>query len=138
MYIYTAIVLSILIVGLTRSLTFYAVCLQCSQRLHDLVFSALIRAPMRFFDTNPSGRILNRFSKDLGSIDELLPLTLLDASQCIMVITGALIVTCTVNILFLIPIILIGGLFYFLRKIYLRTSKNMKRVEGISMNIHGI
>ncbi|XP_058800099.1 ATP-binding cassette sub-family C member 4-like isoform X2 [Phymastichus coffea] len=132
MYIYTAIVLSILLIGLTRSLTFYTICLHCSQRLHDLVFSALIRAPMRFFDTNSSGRILNRFSKDLGSIDELLPLTLLDASQCIMVITGALIVTCTVNVLFLIPILFIGSLFYFIRKIYLRTSKNMKRVEGIT------
>lgn len=36
---------------------------------------------MRFFDTNPSGRIMNRFSKDMGAIDEFLPKALLDSSQ---------------------------------------------------------
>lgn len=36
---------------------------------------------MRFFDTNPSGRILNRFSKDMGAIDEVLPRGMMDAIQ---------------------------------------------------------
>lgn len=36
---------------------------------------------MRFFDVNPSGRIMNRFSKDMGTIDELLPKVLIDAIQ---------------------------------------------------------
>lgn len=33
----------------------------------------MIKATMKFFNNNPSGRILNRFSKDLGAIDEYLP-----------------------------------------------------------------
>lgn len=47
--------------------------MRSSQKLHDKMFDGVISAPMRFFDTNPSGRILNRFSKDMGAIDELLP-----------------------------------------------------------------
>ena len=131
-YIYTVIVFSIFIIGIVRSFTFYNVCLRCSQRLHDLVFGALIRASMRFFDTNPSGRILNRFSKDMGAIDELLPKAMLDAGQIILMMCGSLIVSCTVNPIFLVPIVFIGAIFYWIRRVYLKTSKNIKRLEGMS------
>lgn len=134
-YIYTGIVLAIFFVGITRSLVFYKTCMTCSQRLHDMMFSALIRTGMRFFDTNPSGRILNRFSKDMGAIDEYLPKAILDAGQMNMMMFGSLIVTCVVNPIFLVPIVIIGGIFYWIRKVYLKTSKNIKRLEGICMSV---
>lgn len=131
-YSYTAIVVAIFFFGITRSLTFYKLCMRCSQRLHDFMFGALIRSSMRFFDTNPSGRILNRFSKDMGAIDELLPKAILDAGQVIMMMFGSLIVSCTVNPIFLVPIVFLGTIFYWIRKIYLKTSKNVKRLEGMT------
>ncbi|XP_071648714.1 ATP-binding cassette sub-family C member 4 [Temnothorax longispinosus] len=130
-YIYTGIILAIFFVGITRSLVFYKTCMTCSQRLHDMMFSALIRTGMRFFDTNPSGRILNRFSKDMGAIDELLPKAILDAGQMNMNMFGALIVTCVVNPIFLVPIVIISVIFYWIRKVYLKTSKNIKRLDGM-------
>ncbi|KAI4502295.1 hypothetical protein M0802_002207 [Mischocyttarus mexicanus] len=131
-YIYTGIVLGIFVIGITRSLIFYKMCMLCSQRLHDMTFSALIRTNMRFFDTNPSGRILNRFSKDIGAIDELLPKALLDTGQLCMLMFGSLAVSCIVNPMFLIPVIFLGGTFCWIRKVYLKTSKNIKRLEGMS------
>lgn len=131
-YIYTGIVLSIFLVGIIRSQVFYKTCMTCSQRLHDMMFSALIRTGMRFFDTNPSGRILNRFSKDMGTIDELLPKACLDAGQMNMMMVGALIVTCIVNPTFLVLIVFISIAFAWFRKVYLKTSKNVKRLEGMS------
>lgn len=131
-YIYTSIVLGIFFIGITRSLVFYKTCMTCSQRLHDLMFGGLIRTGMRFFDTNPSGRILNRFSKDMGAIDELLPKAMLDAGQMNMLMLGSLIVTCVVNPIFLVPVAFISAIFYWIRKVYLKTSKNIKRLEGIS------
>ncbi|XP_012274704.1 probable multidrug resistance-associated protein lethal(2)03659 [Orussus abietinus] len=131
-YIYSTIVIAIFIIGIVRSLTFYTLCMRCSQRLHDMMFGALIRTGMRFFDTNPSGRILNRFSKDMGAIDELLPKAILDAGQVILMMCGSLIVSCTVNPIFLVPILILGTVFYWIRKVYLKTSKNVKRLEGMT------
>ncbi|KAI8429898.1 hypothetical protein MSG28_000378 [Choristoneura fumiferana] len=52
---------------------------------------------MRFFDTNPSGRILNRFSKDMGIVDEILPRMYLDSIQVMMVMAGILVMVAIVN-----------------------------------------
>lgn len=47
--------------------------MRASRNLHNTMFQGVSRARMYFFHTNPSGRILNRFSKDMGQVDELLP-----------------------------------------------------------------
>lgn len=66
---------------LTRSLFFYNIAMACSKNLHGILFQGTIGATMRFFDTNPSGRILNRFSKDIGAVDEMLPRLLMDVGM---------------------------------------------------------
>jgi len=43
--------------------------LYAAKRLHDAMLNSVLRAPMVFFHTNPLGRIINRFAKDLGDID---------------------------------------------------------------------
>lgn len=57
------------------------------------MFSNILAATMRFFDTNPSGRILNRFSKDMGVVDEILPRMFLDSIQVYMEIIFIIYIT---------------------------------------------
>lgn len=52
-----------------RSVAFLRQALLASKKLHDSMTSAVLRSKIEFFDTNPSGRILNRFSADVGSND---------------------------------------------------------------------
>lgn len=79
------------------------------------------------------GRILNRFSKDMGAIDELLPKSMMEAIQIMMVMSGILIMVFIVTPWMIFPTIVLGGLFYSIRIIYLASAQDIKRLEGISM-----
>lgn len=51
-----------------------------STQLHKAMVKCVLHAPLRFFHMNPTGRILNRFSKDLGMQDDELPILTADVS----------------------------------------------------------
>lgn len=129
-YLFTTITLLTIITTFWRSFSLINACVRGSKTLHNAMFQKITRAQMHFFNTNPSGRILNRFSKDIGQIDEILPSIWIDVVQHFLTIFGVVIVTCVVNPYFLIPIIIIATLFYYLRNYYLKTSSSLKRLEA--------
>ena len=47
--------------------------IKAASNIHKDFLNKVLRAPMSFFDTTPTGRIVNRFSKDIESIDHGLP-----------------------------------------------------------------
>lgn len=64
---------SLIIGGVVRSLLFYSLTALASRALHANMLKSVLKSPTQFFNTNPVGRILNRFSRDLGFVDEYLP-----------------------------------------------------------------
>ncbi|XP_062528577.1 ATP-binding cassette sub-family C member 4 isoform X3 [Bombyx mori] len=131
-YIYTGIVAALVAVTLLRSFMFFWIAMRASTRLHNNMFAAITRAPMRFFHVNPSGRILNRFSKDMGAVDEVLPSAVIDVLQIGLSLIGIVVVVAIVNYWLLVPTVAIGVIFYGLRIFYLATSRNIKRLEGVT------
>ncbi|CAG8854492.1 23948_t:CDS:2, partial [Gigaspora margarita] len=67
--IYVLITFLSIIGGVSRSVWLYYGSLRASKKLYQTILHQVIRAPLRFFDTTPVGRILNRFSKDFETID---------------------------------------------------------------------
>lgn len=47
--------------------------LKAAQGLHDNLFEGVLHSPMTFFDSTPCGRILNRFGRDVNTLDIFLP-----------------------------------------------------------------
>jgi ATP-binding cassette subfamily C (CFTR/MRP) protein 4 len=130
-----------LVVGLVAAITFFAIvrafmsfhmCIQASKRLHDDMTRSVLRAKIEFFDTNPLGRILNRFSGDVGSNDDLLPNTLFDFLVIAFLVLGALI--SAVSVLPVTLVVVPPLIWYFLRvrKTFVTTSRELKRLEGLS------
>ncbi|KAK4879110.1 hypothetical protein RN001_007256 [Aquatica leii] len=131
-YVYCAITLATLIFSILRIVTYVNVSMKSSTALHKSMLSSLIRAPLNFFNLNPSGRILNRFAKDLGTIDDILPNVAIVAFRIFFNSIGVLIVTCIISPWFIIPTVCILVSFFCVRKIYLATNLNVLRVESIS------
>jgi ATP-binding cassette subfamily C (CFTR/MRP) protein 4 len=67
------IVSSVFAAGL-QSVFFHAFSLVVTKKIHMKALDSVIKAKIRFFDLNPTGRILNRFSKDIKVIDDILPM----------------------------------------------------------------
>lgn len=69
---YTFIMLFVLFLVFQRGVLMIVVCVRASRHLHDALFRGIIGTRMYFFNSNSSGRIINRFSKDIGHIDNTL------------------------------------------------------------------
>nr|CAI5864659.1 unnamed protein product [Callosobruchus analis] len=130
-YVYSALIGILILMTLVRSFTFFAICMRASMRLHDRMFESITRTTMRFFNTNSAGRILNRFSKDMGAVDELLPAAMIDCLQIGLALLGIIVVVAIVSPWLMVPTCTIGVIFYLMRIFYLRTSRNVKRLEGV-------
>ncbi|XP_008207016.1 probable multidrug resistance-associated protein lethal(2)03659 isoform X1 [Nasonia vitripennis] len=128
--IYTALILSILIVGIIRALTYTTVCQRSSEVLHNRAFNAVVRTSLRFFNTNPSGSILSRFSQDVSIIDELLPRNLFESIQLILVSLGSVLIACIVNPIIVLPTMIVFALYCCMSIIFMKTSKHTKQLEG--------
>uniref|UniRef100_A0A3P8TT89 ATP-binding cassette, sub-family C (CFTR/MRP), member 4 n=1 Tax=Amphiprion percula TaxID=161767 RepID=A0A3P8TT89_AMPPE len=79
--IYAGLTGATIIFGFMRNLVLFNVLVRCAQSLHNGMFNTILRTPVRFFDINPIGRILNRFSKDIGQLDSNMPWTFVDFIQ---------------------------------------------------------
>ena len=64
-----------------RSLLFFILCIKNSKNVYEKMFSSVRDTAIKFFELNPLGRILNRFSKDTNNMDEMLVLFLYEFIQ---------------------------------------------------------
>lgn len=131
-WVYAIYATCILAVSILRAQLFFRRCLVAATSLHDEAASRLFGAPLSFFHTNPTGRVLNRFSKDQGSVDEQLPVVAFDALQALMMVMGAFILL-SIVVPFIIPVFIPLGLaFAWVHRRYVTTSRELKRFEAVS------
>ncbi|KAM3966608.1 ATP-binding cassette subfamily C member 4 isoform 1-T1 [Aphomia sociella] len=130
LYVYTALIICCIFFITARAFMFFKVCMTASRNLHNDMFHAMLRGVMRFFDNNSSGRILNRFSKDIGALDELLPRFLLECIQIYLVMFSILALNAAALVWTLLPTTIILLLFYTILQIYLKSAQSIKRLEG--------
>lgn len=106
--------------------------IRASNRIFKQVLSTILRARLRFFDKTPLGRIMNRFSKDIESVDqELTPFA--EAAFACLVSCGSILVLITVITPgFLIFAFVIAYFYYLVGSYYISLSRELKRFDSIT------
>jgi len=118
--------------GFFRAILSFYLTVKASKNLHDSMARALLRAKMDFFDTNSLGRILNRFSADVGSNDDLLPHTLFEFLVLAFLCFGAIITAIVILPYTLIVVPLLSWYFLSVRRTFVTSSRELKRIEGLA------
>ncbi|RKP02430.1 hypothetical protein CXG81DRAFT_10769 [Caulochytrium protostelioides] len=130
--IYGAFGLSVILIQSIETLVWLYGSLVASKRLHRELLQRVLGAPMRFFEITPIGRILNRFSKDIETIDN----TVMDAidhfaAMVLKTITVIVVIT-WVNPPFILAAAPVMVFAYLIAQMYLNTSRELKRLESVS------
>uniref|UniRef100_A0AAR2LA44 ATP-binding cassette, sub-family C (CFTR/MRP), member 2 n=1 Tax=Pygocentrus nattereri TaxID=42514 RepID=A0AAR2LA44_PYGNA len=107
-----------------------AIC--ASRTLHTRLLSNILRAPMLFFDTTPSGRVVNRFAKDMFTVDELIPAALRSVILKMLELLATLVIICLAVPLFTAVVIPLIAIYYFVERFYLTTSRQLRRLDSVS------
>ncbi|XP_066489763.1 cystic fibrosis transmembrane conductance regulator [Tiliqua scincoides] len=129
-YIYVGVADTLLALGIFRGIPLVHTLITVSKTLHRKMLHAVLQAPMSSFNTLKAGGILNRFSKDTAILDDLLPLTIFDFIQLILIVIGAIaVVSIILPYIFLASVPVIGA-FIMLRAYFLHTSQQLKQLES--------
>lgn len=107
-------------------------CLNAAKYFHNKLLAHSFRLPMSFFDTTPTGRILNRFSKDIDTLDNTLPQSMRSWLNMLFMMLATLFVIGYATPIFLVVILPIGILFYVAQVFYVATSRQLKRIESVT------
>ncbi|KAF7311403.1 hypothetical protein MKEN_01042200 [Mycena kentingensis (nom. inval.)] len=106
--------------------------LRASRLLFKSLLVTVVRATFRFHDTTPQGRMLNRFGKDIETIDSSLSSSLQQVNSSLAGFIAAVITVTVVFPVFLIPASFIGYFYYIYAVGYLNTGRDLRRMESNS------
>ncbi|CAF0930494.1 unnamed protein product [Adineta ricciae] len=131
-YIYLGLTITTCLIALFRAHVFFHLILRSASIFHTKMLKGVLYTSLTFYESNPIGRILNRMSKDQQILDEQLPGTFFDAMQSLFMTIGSIIIIAMANPWILLILLFIIPSFIWFRKIYLRVSRQVKRLESTS------
>ncbi|XP_066955738.1 LOW QUALITY PROTEIN: ATP-binding cassette sub-family C member 5-like [Macrobrachium rosenbergii] len=122
---------ALVVVGLVKGIVITFSLLRGASTLHNDMFRSILFSPMSFFDTTPSGRILNRFSRDLDELDVRIPYFLEFLMQGILGTLGLAILICTIYVWFTAPLLTTAFVFCLLDSFMNAGVRELKRIDNL-------
>lgn len=106
--------------------------LKAAENIHHGLLHNILHLPMSFFDTNPSGRVMNRMSKDMDALDSVLPLVINAFFTTFAQVLMTMIVIISSTPVVAVVIVPVLGVYYLVQKIYITSARQIKRIESLA------
>uniref|UniRef100_A0A8D1LJZ0 Multidrug resistance-associated protein 1 n=1 Tax=Sus scrofa TaxID=9823 RepID=A0A8D1LJZ0_PIG len=103
-----------------------------SRRLHLDLLHNVLRSPMSFFERTPSGNLVNRFSKELDTVDSMIPQVIKMFMGSLFNVVGACIIILLATPVAAVIIPPLGLIYFFVQRFYVASSRQLKRLESVS------
>lgn len=130
--VYTVLIGGLFCLTLLRTTCFFITCMRSSINLHTSLFKSVLKAPIKFFDYNPIGILLNRVSRDMGIVDDLLPPTAFDTIEIFINVMGILVTVIVIYPASALPAGALCATVVLIRTLYTRTVRSIKSIEGVT------
>ncbi|RCI05063.1 hypothetical protein CU098_008718 [Rhizopus stolonifer] len=130
--VYFLIGMLALLLTTARSLVLFKGSLLASRRIHMQLLDRVLGAKVRFFDTTPIGRIVNRFSSDLETIDQNVATSLSFLLYSVIATVSVIMLVSAITPAFILPGICIAYVFKRIGFYYLQSSRDLKRLNSVS------
>ncbi|XP_019629882.1 PREDICTED: multidrug resistance-associated protein 5-like [Branchiostoma belcheri] len=124
----TAVLMLMMVI--LKSWLFSKATLAASYHLYRKVFKSVFSSPMSFFDTTPTGRILNRFSRDTDNVDVQLPLVVNILMTDLWNAVAAFVAIAIVMPFFLVAVVVLFVIFYALYCLFQAIIRELRRLEN--------
>uniref|UniRef100_A0A3B3U9L9 ATP binding cassette subfamily C member 3 n=1 Tax=Poecilia latipinna TaxID=48699 RepID=A0A3B3U9L9_9TELE len=126
--------------GITQGVLILVNCLLCraycmlraAKLTHRNMLQGVLRAPQAFFESTPTGRLLNRFSKDVDAIDSHIPDNIDIWMRTFWYTLNVLLICSALTPMFLIVIAPLMVFYWWVQRFYVATSRQLKRLESVS------
>ncbi|XP_052048462.1 ATP-binding cassette sub-family C member 10 [Apodemus sylvaticus] len=119
---------------LLRSVLFAAGALQAAASLHHRLLHRLLTAPVTFYDSTPSGRVLNRFSSDVACVDDSLPFLLNILLSNSMGLLGLLAVLGSGLPWLLLLLPPLSFIYYSVQSLYRASFRELRRLGSLTLS----
>jgi ATP-binding cassette subfamily C (CFTR/MRP) protein 4 len=96
-----------LILTIIRNIYSYFLILKGSNNIHNLMCERVLRGNVAFFDTNPIGKLITRFSKDQFLVDQKLNFFVLIFSEALFAALGSLLYAVVITPYAAIPVFIL-------------------------------
>ncbi|KAM9715836.1 ATP-binding cassette sub-family C member 3 isoform 3-T3 [Menidia menidia] len=106
--------------------------LRAAKLTHHNMLQGVLRAPQAFFESTPTGRLLNRFSKDVDAIDSQIPDNIDIWMRTFWYTLNVLLICSALTPMFLIVIAPLMVFYWWVQRFYVATSRQLKRLESVS------
>jgi len=132
LFIYALLGFMYCFIGFLKNLCFVGMFIKATKLLHDKLLISVLKSTLRFFESTPTGRIVNRFTKDLEATEDSIPQSIKSLIDCIMNLIKMVVIISISTPLFIIALIPITIAYLLVQRYFVPSNRQLKRMQSVS------